>query len=447
MGAQTGDAAGSSIALSSNGQVMAMGSPNASPGDLQRSGQVQIFERRPKAAIRTFLRQFTTDDEEWEWTLRGIISGENDMNQLGYSVVTSDDGTFVVVSQPTADSRRGRVNIYEWEEVEQAYVERQVLTGEQTTDHFGISLSLSGDGRRLAVGSPYHSSKSKPGDSASNLRGQVQVFDYYDSSQTWELMEAEDPSLFLGSASLDWMGWAVSLSNDGQILAVGAPRNNEFGGYVQCFQWSGSAWTNMGTPILNAIAPAKLDDRFGHSVSITGTGSKPGNSGKISRVAIGSPMKDVGNVLNSGLVAIYEWTGSAWVLDVDGALGGVMTEDQPGFYHQLGYTMQMSGDAIAVGVPGWDNRRGLVQLFWLSHAFSNGADDVISWERLSNPLIGAGPGDDFGYSVGLKTQASAEEPTQPISLSVAVGAIQVNAENLEAMGYSQVFRAGSSTSV
>ena len=200
----------------------------------------------------------------------------------------------------------------------------------------------------------------------------------------------------------------------------------------------------MGGPILNVIPPAKLDDRFGHAVSITNTASRPGSvDNNVARVAIGSPWKDVANVLNSGMAAIYEWTGSRWLLDTDGALGGVLTETEPGFYHQFGYQMQMDADAIAVGVPGWDNRRGLVNLFWLTHAFSTARQEQSSWERLLAPMNGSGPGDDFGFSVALVNQRSQDNlSNKPLYLSVAVGAIIVSSSNAEAKGYAQVFRAG-----
>ena len=440
-GSQRGDAAGSSVSLSGNGQVMVMGSPNASPSDAQSAGEVQVFERIQRTMPKTFSRQSTANG--WEWSLRGSLTGVETMHQFGYKVATNHDGTIVVVSEPTADNRRGQVYIFEWVEEERVYVEKQILVGEQTADHFGISVSLSGDGRRLAVGSPYYSTRTIPGEPASTLRGQVQVFEYSESIQQWKVMQANTSSLFLGSASLDWLGWAVSLSTDGQFLAVGAPRNTEFGGYVQCFQWDGN-WKIMGLPILNVIPPAKLDDRFGNSVSITNTASRPGSADNdVARVAIGSPWKDVGNVLNSGMVAIYEWTGSRWLLDTDGALGGVLKETQPGFYHQFGYQMQMDADTIAVGVPGWHNRRGLVNLFWLTHAFSPTRQEQISWERLLTPMNGSGPGEDFGFSVALVNHRSGDDVSnKSLHLSVVVGAIMVSSSNAEAKGYAQIFRTG-----
>ncbi|CAB9502126.1 expressed unknown protein [Seminavis robusta] len=426
-GEAQGDASGSSMALSGNGRVLFVGAPNAAENGLERVGHVRVYERILQA----------------EWTLRSVIRGDEAMNQLGFSLATNHDGSFVAVSQPTADSRRGMLTIYEWDGGEYEYRERQVLTGDQTTDHFGISVSLSNDGKRLAVGSPYYSSRAVPGQSASNLRGQVQVFEYSESEEEYQLMQTNNGGFrLLGSSPLDWFGWSVSLSPDGGFLAVGAPRNTEFGGYVQCFQYNGNVWDSMGAPIMNTIAPVKLDDRWGHAISLTTTGTTTTSEDAfVTRVAIGAPWKDTGNTLNSGMVAIYEWSGSTWLLDTDGALGSILTEDEPGFYHQLGYSVHMQGDTVAVGVPGWDNRRGLLHIFWLSHAFSN-VRSTSAWEHLSNPAAGENEGDDFGFSTSLAVQTNSDQ--EPSSMIVAAGAIMVSDSQPEAAGYAKVFQIGES---
>lgn len=425
-GENGGDAAGSSIALSSNGRILLVGSPNAdSPTGVPRAGQVHIYERV---------------SSNTEWTFLDTIQGEEELNQLGFALATNHDGSIVAVSEPTADNRRGRVTIYTWQPDRLVYEAQQVLRGTKASDHFGISISLSDNGRRLAVGSPYHSSDATFGQAASNLRGQVQVFEYSMLDQTWDTMSTQEERILLGAASLDWFGWSVSLSKDGQFLSVGAPRNTEFGGYVQCFFYSDyEEWELLGPAILNVVSPVKLDDRFGHSTDITNTASRP-EGGTVIRVAIGSPNKDWGNELNSGMVAIYEWNEeeSTWLLDNNGGQGGVIAEKEPGFYHQLGYSIAMEGDMVAVGIPGWDSRRGMVNLFWLPHAFGGVPKDSTignPWDQLSNPLSGEQEGDDFGFSVASALQS-------PSSLMIASGAIMVSTTESEATGYAEVYQLG-----
>lgn len=434
-GESNGDAAGSSTVLSGNGRILLMGSPNSdSTTTLERTGQVHVYERIQHQS-----------NGNTDWMLRATLQGQDALNQLGFSLAANYDGSIVAVSEPTADNRRGRVTIYEWQADQQLYEAQQILMGSETTDHFGISMSLSDDGRRLAVGSPYHSTDATPDQLVSSLRGQAQVFEYSIEQQGWKAMETVAPDTLLGAASLDWFGWSVSLSRDGQVLAVGAPRNTEFGGYVQCFRLNDStsnAWEFMGPPILNLVPPVKLDDRFGHAISVTTTGSHPNSSESVVRVAVGAPWKDVGNTLNSGMAAIYEWhpTTSTWAIDAHGALGSVLEEKEPGFYHQVGYSMKMDGDVIAVGVPGWGNRRGMVDLFWLPHAFggeSNYDDpDKNPWNQLADRLTGESAGDDFGFSVSLVLQHEEEVPS---SLVVASGAIMVSTTATAATGYSMVY--------
>ena len=445
-GFDPGDTTGYSVALSGNGQILIVGSPNAAANasGTTKSGRVQIYERQiDTATSRQVDREISP-----EWVLRGssMIEGTASMSQLGYAVATNEDGSVVVISEPTVDSRRGRVYIYEWDETIREYVERQVLSGAQTTDHFGISLSLSRDGRRLAVGSPYHSSGASGDVAAMNLRGLVNVYEYSSDTAQWETMKTETPNLLQGTASLDWFGWAIDLGGDGQLMCVGAPRNTEFGGYVQCFQYESEeeVWQLMGSPIINMIDPVKLDDRFGHSLSLTTTGkSADGESSGTKRVAIGSPWKDHGDVLNSGIVAVYEWSDSQarWLLDSNGALGTVIAEDEPGFYNQVGYSLQMEGDTIAVGIPGWENRRGLVNLYWLGHAFSD-TGESSSWQSLNEPLIGTEEGDDFGFSVTLTLLSPPGNDNKPSSLFLGTGAIMASEPTSESTGYAKVFQVG-----
>ena len=88
----------------------------------------------------------------------------------------------------------------------------------------------------------------------------------------------------------------------GDRVAIGAPNNDGNGtdaGHVRVYEWSGTAWVQLGLDI-NGEADS---DHSGSSVSMNATGS---------RVAIGANGND-GNGTNAGHVRIYEWSGTAWV--------------------------------------------------------------------------------------------------------------------------------------
>ncbi|MBC8884580.1 T9SS type A sorting domain-containing protein [Flavobacterium piscinae] len=81
-------------------------------------------------------------------------------------------------------------------------------------------------------------------------------------------------------------GTSTSLSNDGNIIAVGAL------GYARIFKFNGSDWLQEGADLLEENSL----DQFGRSISLN-------NNGNI--VAIGTPYND-GNGSNAGHVRIFE---------------------------------------------------------------------------------------------------------------------------------------------
>ena len=94
-------------------------------------------------------------------------------------------------------------------------------------DELGYSVSLSGDGKTLAVGAD-----TNDGNGANS--GHVRVYRMDDSSTSWTKI-GEDID---GEASYDNSGYYVSLSADGTTVAIGAPFNDDNGvdsGHVRIF--------------------------------------------------------------------------------------------------------------------------------------------------------------------------------------------------------------------
>ena len=55
-----------------------------------------------------------------------------------------------------------------------------------------------------------------------------------------------------GEAADDHSGYSVSMSSDGNTVAIGATLNDETGanaGHVRVYEWSGSAWNQKGVDI------------------------------------------------------------------------------------------------------------------------------------------------------------------------------------------------------
>jgi len=372
---------GHTVAVSGDGTVIAVGAPNYShQASLARSGRVQVFERLAR-----------------QWRLKGqTLLGRNELDQFGYAVSLSEDGSRLAVSEPGLDGpagdRAGNVRVFDYDGASSWILTGDEIGGEAVADLFGLSLSLSGDGKRLAVGSPYHDS-----DTGANLSGRVRVFEY--KNKSWKTVgDALD-----GPQSLDWFGWAVDLSYDGTEVVVGAPRNIEHGGFVRCFALDKGKWKQTGSDIINNVGDSvQIDDRFGMAVSLSDDGK---------RVAIGSPWKDLdGRTRKSGLAAVYQLTGNEWSL-----LGKPIAGSDPN--DRLGWSLQLSGDYLAIGIP------GLNQVSF--HRWTGSY-----WDTTSAPLQGDQQRDDYGHAVAVSSDGSVVVVGATESSQAGAGYARVLQQNL-----------------
>ena len=87
----------------------------------------------------------------------------------------------------------------------------------------GVSVSMSSDGKRVAIGAP----------NANGGAGQVRIYEYNGTAWT-QLGDDID-----GEAVSDRSGTSVSLSSDGKRVAIGAPENdNSRAGHVRVYRFA-----------------------------------------------------------------------------------------------------------------------------------------------------------------------------------------------------------------
>jgi hypothetical protein len=161
----------------------------------------------------------------------------------------------------------------------------QDIDGEAAGDESGYSVSMSSDGTRVAIGAVRN-------DGTGTDAGHVRVYDWNSATPAWEQVGGDID----GEAADDRSGYSVSMSSDGTRVAIGAARNDGTGsdaGHVRVYAESGGLWTKVG----GDIDGEAVDDRFGHSVSMSSNGT---------RVAIGAKQND-GNGSNSGHVRVFDW--------------------------------------------------------------------------------------------------------------------------------------------
>jgi hypothetical protein len=154
-----------------------------------------------------------------------------------------------------------------------------------------------------------------------------------------------------GEAQYDWSGNSVSLSADGQTVAIGAHGNDAAGntaGHVRIYTWGASSWVQRGAD----IDGEEDNDYSGESVSLSADGQT---------VAIGAPFND-GAAFSAGHVRIYTWLASGWVqagADIDGEVAA---------FDNSGSSVSLSADGqtVAIGAPGHDGNVGHVRVYSLA---------------------------------------------------------------------------------
>ena len=195
-GEAAGDYFGYSVALSSDGTILAVGA-SLNDGNGSNAGHVRVYNYSGGA-----------------WTqLGGDIDSEAAGDNFGYSVALSSDGSRLAVGAAGNDNNFninvGHVRVFDWDENQSTWTQVGTdIDGEASGDRFGWSVALSSDGSRLAVGGLYN-------DANGSNAGHVRVFDLVEGAWTQVGTDID------GEAAGDDFGGSVALSSDGIRLAVG----------------------------------------------------------------------------------------------------------------------------------------------------------------------------------------------------------------------------------
>jgi hypothetical protein len=277
---------------------------------------------------------------------------------------------FVSMVSLSADGNRvavygGRVRVFEWSGSAWQQLGAEIAT-DGTWEFLDRSLSLSADGRRLAVDTR----------NLSTNVSQARVFEW--SGSAWQQLGAAlDIETGVGSEIF------VSLTGDGSRLAVGSPTYSTpevlSVGRSQVFEWSDAGWQQLGA----AVQGEAYRERLGTSVALSTDGQ---------RLAIGIP-DFIQSDGPGGKVRVLEWSGSSWQ-QLGAAIEGNAARSEFG----QSVSLDATGGRLAVGAPSWSatDRTGRVRVFgWLMGA----------WRQLGGDIIG-NPHSGFGNTVSLGAEGS-----------------------------------------
>jgi hypothetical protein len=308
------------------------------------------------------------------WTQVGAdIDGEAANDYSGQSVSLSSDGSTMAIGAHANDgtgSNAGHVRVYKnisgtWTQV------GADIDGEAANDYSGFSVSLSSDGSTVAIGAYAN-------DGTGTQAGHVRI--YKNISGTWTQVGADID----GEAAGDRSGFAVSLSSDGSIVAIGANYNDGTGsnaGHVRIYKNISGTWTQVGADIDGEAA----DDFSGFSVSLSSDGST---------VAIGATSND-GNGSYAGHVRIYKNISGTWT-QVGADIDGEAASDRSG----VSVSLSSDGNIVAIGADANDGNGSYAGHVRIYQNISG------TWTQVGADIDGEAAGDYSGQSVSLSSDGS-----------------------------------------
>jgi hypothetical protein len=241
---------------------------------------------------------------------------------------------------------------------------QQTLTGIPNTANQGQSVSLSGDGNTLVVGSPNEND------------GQGGVYVFTRSGTTWtqqtEILTASTYSAF---------GYSVSISVDGNTLAIGAPSYNSNVGAVEIWFRNGTTWIYQAvfTGSNYSGSPSQ-----GASISISANGDT---------VAFGGP----GNSNVVGAVWVFKGYNGIW-----SQVGNYYTGGADLISVQLqgsSVCLSADGNTLFIGAPGDNSSVGCVYVF----SYINGNYIQQGDKLIANAYVNLS---SQGYSVWCSADAN-----------------------------------------
>jgi hypothetical protein len=267
---------------------------------------------------------------------------------------------------------------------EQAYIK---ASNSESYDHFGNAVALSADGSTLAVAAYFEASGATGinGDQSDNSRPQSgAVYVFTRTGTTWSQQAYIKASNTGELDDGDTFGYSIALSGDGDTLAIGAPSedsgatgvngnqsdNEAIGaGAAYVFSRTGGAWSQQAY----VKAANTLNDMlFGYAVALSSNGNM---------LAVGSfDERGCSNVINgpydmkcggTGAVYTFARSGSNWSQEAYLKAREQDRGDSMGVW----VAISEAGDAVATGAADEDSTTTGVNAVQAGHSGRVGAED------------------------------------------------------------------------
>ena len=211
----SGDSFGGAVVVSADGSTLAVGALNSN-GD---QGSVTVFGR-----------------SGGKWVQQEVLTDANGgaKDWFGYSMAISRDGNTLAIGAVYADvsGKADQGNVLVFARSGGAWTLQKTLVGEAGAagDVFGVAVAISDDGNTLAIGAA--------GDDVGSVADKGSATVFVRKGNDWSLQSVLTDDN--GAAKANF-GSSVSLSSDGNTLAVGGPNAGK--GSVVVFSRTNGAWS------------------------------------------------------------------------------------------------------------------------------------------------------------------------------------------------------------
>ena len=346
----TGDLQGSSVSISSDGTILAVGAYQHDQG----KGTVRVYKYNLGS-----------------WTQLGTDIDGTSNDYQGISVSLSSNGFVLAVGAQKHKNNKGTVRVYQYNSESWTQLGENI-DGLKESDRQGHAVSLSNDGLKLVTGAFGHS----------NNKGSVRVYQF--TSGSWNQLGND----LDGQEINDYQGISVSFSGDGTKVVAGSYRHDNDKGTARVYQFVNDSWSQLGTDI-DGISE---NGRQGSSVSLSNDGLK---------LAVGAQYHDGGK----GTARYYEYKDDSW-LQLGSNMDGTGSD-----YQGRSVSLSDDGSVLAVGAPDHDNVKGTVRIYKLINfvpvaeaqsvtvteqlaatinlSGSDSEGDVLTYSIVDSPLNGA----------------------------------------------------------
>lgn len=282
-----------------------------------------------------------------QWNSQGGVNGQTFGDALGSfnSIATDSAGNTMAVGS-AFNSQVGQEFGYAkvFDRIGLQWIQRgQTINGFSFFRGTGRAVDLSADGNTLVVSSVLAFNSVNLGS------GVVRVFDW--DGTAW----IQRGNNIDGEGGGDEFGTDVSITPDGNFLAVGGWKNTTLPGagfaqgHVRVYQWNGLSWIQMGQDLDGTVN----EEEFGRVIDISANGTI---------VAVGSRSFSTVDSINIGSVKTFSWNGTQWI-QFGNSLLGINANDN------FGSSVSLSHDGLTMAAGNRKNNGGAssVQVFTINN--------------------------------------------------------------------------------